>query len=334
MLWNKNTNGTAELREYNGFLYAQTNFEHIKGDLQSEERKMRKLVGEEIWSLAQNHYDSANFGTGGQYQVLDDLINYLRSPMAIFAYLTYAPTNDMMHGTDGRLVKFSEDQRPAQEWQIERSENSLRKRAYQDMDLLLEYLDTQSGIENNPLVPWRSTESFKSLAGLFVATTADFNYHFPIDNSRWIFQQLLPFIREVERQYIKPAITAEKFEDLKKKLRGEASFGEGEHDFIQDYLRPIVVAAAMAQGLRKLSVQLLPEGIIQGHTGDRLTIKNKAVANVNERIALAMALEEDRDRLLMRLAEYQEQQAATADETYVKYQIEPTQTEESKFFRT
>lgn len=84
MLFNKNQLGSQELRELTGFMYAYNNFTNILPDVELAQQDMLNLIGPEIVQVAQDHYDSANYGDEG-YALKNNLVKHIQRPIAYHA---------------------------------------------------------------------------------------------------------------------------------------------------------------------------------------------------------------------------------------------------------
>lgn len=306
MLFNKINNGSAELKELLGFIYASNNFGNIKTDILLAEEDMAKTIGKEVFKLADDHYNSAfykqNQVPDGQiaedtakYKRLDVLVNTLQLPISFYGYYSYAPHADLTHSDKGRQIVVTDTEKAAFEWQIVRDSAGVLAKAHKTTDRLIEFLDSQA--DNEIATAWRASEAFKTSRELFILNASEFDRFFPIDGSRRLFLKMVPFMRELERNFIKPALKPELFTTLKDRIRTDfkdiAPEEKAKNLEIIDAIKPALGLLTMAMAVKRLSVEVLPEGLFQNYVSERLTINGKLPAASDVRRELAASLEAD-----------------------------------------
>ena len=319
MLFNNNNNGQQELKGILGYLYASNDFTNIKTEIILAEEDITKLIGQEVYDIANAHYWSNNYNkeyTVDQtqltvddtlHQLLDQLVHKIQQPVALNAYLDYAPNSDLIHDNNGRRIAFEEHTQVAREWQIDRSEQSILSKTHRSTDRLIEFLD------NNPTdTGWEDTPAYKQARKLFIRNAATFNQHFPINTSRRLLLVLAPFMRTIEKRHIKPALTAELYTTIKTELLENDTTTHKE--IIEEYIIPTIVPLTMAMAAKRLPVKILPQGIIQNYTSDRQTKRATTPANQWDRAEVAQQLQQDGEKELLRLNQYIETLNATDDE--------------------
>lgn len=276
-LFNKNNNGTAEIREHCSFLDANLVYSKISGDVEFESEKLRKLIGDEVYQRLRIHYISADYNLDPENDatriILNRAIYLTQAPVANFAYLQFAPNNDINHTGNGRTVHFDDESRPALEWQLDRAENSLFRKAHKQVDQLLEYLEEKKDV----LVEWKN--SSERLAGreLFLSSAAVLDQYFPIDESRWLFLLLVPFIRDAQTKQIRAIIGKDRYDALLEALKGHDPLENSETELL-DLINNALSLLAVSIGLKRLSFRFFPDGVLQQYTGDRLTTRAREIA--------------------------------------------------------
>ncbi|MGA2823298.1 MAG: DUF6712 family protein, partial [Bacteroidales bacterium] len=157
MIFNNNSNGILELKELIGFIYKSINFENMISYIGFAERDIKKIIGKEVFSIAEDHYHSENYevepvagdppvegdppGEGDptpeehpEYLVLDELVKKIQLIVALNAYRRYVPSLDLMHSDKGRQITVTDTEKPAFEWQIEKDNENLVSLANEAMD--------------------------------------------------------------------------------------------------------------------------------------------------------------------------------------------------------
>jgi len=270
LLFTDNT-GTAELKDLLGFIDVNIPFKNIKGKIKTATNDIINLIGQETYDLAVVEYEKES---GADL----DFIFAVRYPIAIQAYRKFAPRNDLSHTAAGRLNRLEENQKSPFQWMIDKDDDALERSYYEALDDLIKFLDLN-------IVSWKATDQYKLTHKLFLNNAFDFDSFFPIGNSRLLLLKLAPGIRLCENKEIKPRIGAELFAALKE----DAS----EYESLLDKIKEACAYYSLAWAMRRLSVQLFPEGALQGYKSDRLNMKASKPAENNEPYAVAAYFEID-----------------------------------------
>ena len=140
---------SQELKYHLGFIDAGLSFANMRADLELASSAMRRQIGAEIYDAACRFYD----GYRESYQnppseatewqrAMSELVIRVQLPIALNAYLAFAPNNDLTHDSSkGRQIMVGQDEKPAFEWQIERDENALKNREQRATEELLRWLE-------------------------------------------------------------------------------------------------------------------------------------------------------------------------------------------------
>ena len=283
MLFNKNENGQAELKELLGFLYAGDEFANIKTDIELAEETIIEYIGQPVYDRAQTYYDNPEPTS----ELNEKLVKHIQLPVAYYGYHAFAAHTDVSHSQDGRKVLIDpENEKMAWEWMIRRDDDAILNKAHKTTDRLIAFLEKN---EDN-IAEWKNSDAQKAARALFINTAQLFDSIFPIDNSRRFFIKILPFIREVERKHILPVLGRDRFEDIK------AALQSGDFEDYEDLLSLIRVPLAyltIGTALRRLSVTLLPNGIFQEYESERLTQKARQPVATDVRREIAQAIKAD-----------------------------------------
>lgn len=251
MIFDKDSTGAVELKGLLGFIYKSNKFENLISYIGFAERDIKKIIGKEVYKLAEDHYHSENYMVPppedppeGQeqsspvveehpeYALLDDLVHKIQLPIALHAYRRFAPSQDLTHSDKGRQILSSEDEKPAWEWMIERDNQNLLSLAYEATDLLLEFLEEQTDnisegdpdadppvdpVANPITVVWATSEAYSKLKN-YIITLDKFNEIFPIGGSRRLFIAFYGFIERALKSHVIPVITQDRYDILKEKI--------------------------------------------------------------------------------------------------------------------
>ena len=274
LLFNSDVNlATAELKELLGFLDADIKFANIKSKIITATNDVINLVGKTTYDLAVTEYEKADDDNSKN----TDLIFNVRNPIAIQGYRKYAPHNDVSHTNKGRVNRIEENEKTPFEWMIANDNKALERSYYEALDDLIKYLD-----EN--IASWKETDQYKLTHNLFIRTANEFDDFFPIGNSRLLLLKLAPGIRKCENKNIKSRIGIELFNTLKTQQKENS---EEINEELLYKIKEACVYKSLAWAMRRLSVQLFPEGVLQAFVSERMTLNAKKPAEFNEAISAA-----------------------------------------------
>jgi hypothetical protein len=261
MLFNKNGNGTAELRKHAGFLYASVDYENIEPDVVLATGALEDLIGSEVMEEAYGHYNSANYlkKDTDEHKLLDELVAHIQLPITLLAVQSFQILTDLAHNEDGRKMKVAEGEKIAWEWMIERDDQALLSRAYKTIDRLLAFLDKH--IDDSPIDnTWGTSEAYLNTKKLFVNSVKEFSEVFPIDSRRF-FLLISPMMADRETAVILPIIGKDRFDTLKEKIK-DKDLEEADKKLLNEIKAPLVLSS-MAIAVERLAAEVLPNGIFQ-----------------------------------------------------------------------
>ena len=313
LLYNTTTTaGNTELKEALGFINADLPIKNMKADLMSATIRIVKIIGKEVYKLAEEKYgDGTNLAPEDK-----TFIDAIRFPIAIDAYRNYAPNNDIAHTNNGRKMVQDDAQKLPFEWMIDRDNKNLERKYYGAIDDLIYFLDnskTDSETPTSIYTVWTTSEAFKASNRLFVRTLEEFNYVFPIE-SRLLFMKLFSGLEDCEENQIKGRIGAAKFTELKTKLKGNTEITDESDLHLLKLIRRATVFYALAWSIPRLSVQLYPEGVLQYVVSDKATTQGLKPSLKSEPEAARQAFAADFDRAVLEI------------ETFLTPAPEPTDT--------
>ncbi len=356
MIFNKSSNGAAELKELIGFIYKSITFANLSSYIEFATRDLKKIIGAELYQQAEDHYLSANYHwvapvpdegetaeSHPEYAILDELVKKIQYPLAVHAYRMYVPSSDLTHSDKGRQIFVSEQEKPAFEWQIEKDNENLLSLAHRATDILLEWLDaniaytvTVAGENDGEtveevLLKWADSAAYLSTKDLFINNVDEFEKVFLIENSRVTFLALVPFIRRFQHNDILAIIGKDRYDEL---LAAIASMEDGEEPVatLLDKVRTPLALMAMSVAVKRLSAQILPSGIFSNIvTG---VVKSKNASGKIDRNEVSNSLEKDGLKELVKLQEHIRKLDLTeAGETYTAVDPSERIDETLKFVR-
>jgi hypothetical protein len=278
MLFNKNNNGNNELRKLTGSYYLDNNFDKITTDILLATEDLIKIIGAPVYEKAEAEY---------QGEAPSALVEYVQLPIAIKATLEMYRKNDVSHQDDGRKIKIdSEHEKLPWEWQLKRDDAIHLDNYYKAVDRLIAFLDREEPAE------WTGSENKKLSGSLFIRNAEMFDRYFPIEQSGRMYMILLPFIREAERLYIKPALGSDY-----NRLLTNIELSEKEKELLE-YVYPSIPLFAMSIAIRRLPLGIIPAGIVRNYISNSETMNAAQPATIEEIRALSSWLMDDALALL------------------------------------
>lgn len=274
MLFNKNNTGSLELRELTSNYYANNDFRKIEGEIELATDELAQLIGTPLIELAEKYYNHSEEKSSDA-----DLVRKVQRPIALLATLRLYQKNDLSHEDDGRKFKTATDgsEKLPWEWQLDRDDALHLEEYYKAVDVLIRYLNKKQPEE------WTKSDLYKSAQTLIIRNGAAFERYFPINRSERTFILLLPFIREAQQLTVKRAYGAAAWETL----LAENQVPETDAHFAAC---KAVALLAMSMALRRLSLGVIPGGIIRRFVAESgMSESEPASLNDVERIAGWMA---------------------------------------------
>lgn len=293
MLFNKTEKGTEDLRKLISFLYKSIKFEDIVPDLELAHEEMEAIVGSEVMEAAEDHYLLETYETPetDEEKLLTKLVNHLQLPIAYLAYKEYAATNDISHDSNGRkMVMDPASEKMPFEWLLERDDHAILSKAYKTTDRLIKFLD--DNFDKAPIsTTWATSEAYGLSKLCFINSATEFDAIFPIEKSRRFFLAVLPLIKENELLRIRPVLGITLFDAMKEKIKDQDLTID--EKALLPFINVPLVLMTMRDAVKRLSVQVLPNGVFQNYISDRMTQKANVPALQNAKTAIITSLDAD-----------------------------------------
>jgi hypothetical protein len=300
MIFNKANNGNTELRTLTGSYYKSNDFDKISVKIMLASEDLQELIGKEIFQRAENHYLSADYLAATDPALNDQLVQHIQLPISFLATLWHYQGNDISHEDSGRKMKIDpESEKMAWEWMYDRDDAAALRNYQKAFDRLVKFLNANAA----DLEEWKDSTARKKTLALFIPTYEAFNDLFSIDSSPVFFLRIAPIMREVERKFIKPIIGAEKFTELKELIASGEEIFEDVQELIETICTPIPLLT-MAIAVKRFSLSLIPEGVVQNFISERHTAKASYPATLDIVNAVAKSLHTDGLNLLNELKKY------------------------------
>ena len=295
MLFNKDFNGGSELRELLGFIDANTNFDKWLTWINLSVRQITDITGTEIYKQAEIYYLKDEYGLD-----LEDkeylLVKKFQLTNALFAYVKMIPSLDAGHGNDGRKKGIGENEKELTALEQYKDEANILNLAYEALEDLLNYMEEQS------FEAWEKAPVKQMLKSLVITKLSEFNEYFSLGSSRMFFT-MLPMIREVQEMKVVPAVTRTRMTALLEAMKAAEPTDEQKEllEMLPLVRRPLVLAS-LALAIKRLPVEVLPDGIVQTQiTG---SIREKRIAAKEASRAVIDSLTDDANAAFSVLQDY------------------------------
>ena len=283
MIFNRNNNGSEELRNLTGNYYANNEFNKIKSDIKVATYHLCKIVGDAVYARALQAYTNQEASGTDEGQIADvaKFVELVQRPIAIMATLQMYRKNDVSHEDSGRKVVVASDgtDKIPWEWQLDRDDAIHMEEYYQAVEQLIDYLN------KTQLKEWMESEPKRLADTLLIRSGREFDKYFPIQSSERMYLLLVGFIREAQIRYIRPAYGADKWDDLLK----DRSTPENEVRFAACKATALL---SMSFAILRMPLQLIPGGVVRNYMSEN-GMRESLPASIDDVKRLASWLQQD-----------------------------------------
>jgi len=231
-----------------------------------------------------------------------DLLEMIRKPLALYALWLGADEFGVSVSSQGIQVIETPTHKTAPQYRVQNLKENWIRRANSSLDLVLKFLDEHR--EDYP-------DYICQDADLFIRNTLEFNCEVDIRESRRVFVALKPVIRSLERKYIRPALSAELFDELKQVLLSNAEMSK-EQKALMDLIRPALAHLTISRALLEISIDVLDWGIFDTAGNTFANVSSKQSSNKDRISIMADANQRDGEAELKALQQFLDE---TASET-------------------
>lgn len=300
MIFNKGNNLVTAIDEFRAHvptLDKRTDFDLLVPDIENAEYELRKIVGDAVSDRVEEEY------AGDE---LTDLVKFAQGVVANNAFRDYTVNNDLRHTATGRKAAVNPaNEKQAWEFFVERDNQALNFRIQKALNRLIDYLDREK------IPEWTSSLAYRLKHQVLLSDLDIFARYYPIDNSLALFNQLLPIQMEMQRKHIAPILGKELLDSMLLINRSnpyDETSGSGSGSGLDytalsdeqenvlrliDYAGPALALWTMATGIKRLSVKLLPEGLVQQFRSSVQSRESSFSVNGKEKDLIVAALIRD-----------------------------------------
>jgi vacuolar-type H+-ATPase subunit D/Vma8 len=270
LLYDISATDSSELHETLGFVDSDLDMNQLAQYIRSATRELLGYIGEANYKKATDFYE--------QEKYTEEFLILCKYAIGLNAWRKFAPLLDVSHTSQGRAFRADDQLKPAFEHQITNSDKAMEKNYYQAINEIFAFIMSTSGYE--------VIKEVQKFANLFVSSLQIFQNFVNINDSYLLFMKLAPALQTAENRLIKSRVGA-KFQQ----------YFEAENTTINDLIKSICVHYAMADGFKKLSVQLFPEGVFKIGNSSRVDVAATILYFEEELTKLLRELEDEHKKL-------------------------------------
>lgn len=258
-------------------------------------RQITDITGTEIYKQAETYYKQLDFDFRSEEKEYL-LVKKFQLTNALFAYVKMIPSLDAGHGNDGRKKGIGENEKELTALEQYKDEANILNLAYEALEDLLIFLEEQN------FEAWEKAPVKQMLKSLVITKLSEFNEYFTLGSSRMFFT-MLPMIREVQEMKVVPAITRTRMTALLEAMKAAEPTDEQKEllEMLPLIRRPLVLAS-LALAIKRLPVEVLPDGIVQ--TQIIGSIREKRIASKEATRAVIDSLTDDANAAFAILQDY------------------------------
>lgn len=282
----------TELQTYFSRIPGTLDLSDLRADIITAQEEVATYVGQGIVNKAIMRYMDDGFiglddqwnedsGSGDETTVLNELVYRVQSVVTLFAYRDFARNNDATHTATGRISRSDKDSDVLNLKLIEADDQGLHRKGLKALDRLIRY------IQEKQFEEWTTSEVYKQATDLLLWNAELLDRYFPIERNHRVYLMLVPMLRKVQIDFIKPRVGAELFATILGQVK-DGILTEEEDLFIYDLMCYPLAELAISEGFMKLPVQLFPENMMQqfwgpGNGASALVLREKLIKDIENK---------------------------------------------------
>jgi len=188
----------------------------------------------------------------------DEKLNYsVQAAIALLTHFNYSQENIISHEDTGRKNKIdSTNEKIAWEWQIDRDNAAMLKKAYKAIDYLFDFVET------NNIAEWVGSEKRTKVRSVFISSAREFHAVYPIEESQRFYYELLPFIEENQTTILPQAMGEELYNDFLTKYQLNALNTIKEQTLLT-IIRRYLALQTIFTACTRFALSVFPQGVAQ-----------------------------------------------------------------------
>ncbi len=312
---------SIEVRNLSSAQYAHNDFKKIETDVILATEDLADIVSQGIIDDAQVIYDK-ELAKETISDTEKELLQHVQLPIAIRAAYNYNRSNLVTHGDTGRKALLDKtNESMAWEWMIDRDDHAAIVKYQKTVDRLIRYLNKTDNQK------WKASAQYKEALGLFIPNASVFSQYFSIDRSEMFFHIIAPLIREIQLQRIKPAI-GEDYQTLITAMKGNTL--DDDQKELLSYIQSAVPLLTIAKAVKRHSIQVMPEGVVQGYKSFTQGLNVSQAAPQASIEAFSNYLDKDAEQYFDQIKRYRQRHNPEA----LNYKLLPDNDPKKKYART
>lgn len=194
------------------------------------------------------------------------LLEKARLPLANFGYMLAISKLNVNVGDAGFTVTVSNNLEPASKWRIDDFRESVESSGNDALEVLIAFLEENK----DTYTDWEDSIAYSYQKKFFINNATEFNDSVFLNISRLNFLELKPFIHQIEKSVIQPAICQTLFDEIKLQIVDDDLSDENKQ-LLNTFIRPAVCYLAMDKHTNNENYKL--EGMryaeqLQNHLND------------------------------------------------------------------
>lgn len=189
-------NSTAELKQYIP-TSVTLNFEDIRPKIQLVEREViQRIFSAELITAV---------SASGASEPMISLRAIMEEAEAHLALLEYIPFGQLQFDSSGIRIAVNDNMKQAFEWQVDDLKDECSRQGWAAVEAALEFLEKT----DDPAIKaiWKETDHYKNAQKSLISTLREFQRFVNLNNSRILFNKLLPVQDDIQDDVIEPAIS-------------------------------------------------------------------------------------------------------------------------------
>lgn len=239
---------TPELKAIFSTIDADYNFNSLKSFIDDAEQDIViPWIGLEIYTVVSTAYNAGPIAPG----VIADVLFYLQKAVTHLALMLAADSGSVRLADGGLYVIVTATNKPVSDKKMLAFTRGRRESGYKGLEQAIEYMETN--IANEALATYAGSDAHKQHRAYFINSAVAFTgYYKKVNNSAYLFWQLMDALDFCERKYIAPVLGQSYFASLKAAVLA-GSLSDAQKALMPYILRPLA-NYTIAQGLQNLPV--------------------------------------------------------------------------------
>lgn len=266
---------------------------------QAERDYIQPVISKDLYDALNESYNAENHELTGEEI---SLLKAVQESLANLAIMLWLPFGQVQFNSGGIHIVSNDTMKTAFQWQINEVEQALYKAGFSAIEHLISFLEVNA--DDYP--EYKDSDERKELFSHFINSAKEFNRHFDIEISRYIFLKLLPSMNRVEEDKIRSVLHDELFDEIKDQILNGTLTDDNKK--LLRYIRPIVANFTIAKAIDKLPLEISGAGISIIYTAGS---SEKKPADINRNASLKNSCEAEAENLLKQLSDFLHKNADT-----------------------